>query len=193
MSPLSLSARLRWSVLWLLCVAAPASAATDTLHQGLDACAGLSDDALRLDCFDALARLSTRDEPQAPEPPAAAAGTRTYPMEGAQSPPEPAAPKPEPPAAAEPPHRADPALFGFENRSTENLDEIRSPYAGRFDGWSGRTVFTLENGQVWRQTENGKLSWSADRPMITISKGVFGSFRLSVDGVNKSVRVERVQ
>lgn len=179
-------------LLGLAVAAVPAAAQTDTLRESLTACAGLTDDALRLGCYDALAGLAAEEAP----PPAPAAA-RSYPLEGDPAPAEPPAADPAvpptPPAPPAAPDRANMELFGFENRATEDIDEIKSRFAGRFEGWSGHTLFPLENGQVWRQTESDKLTWAADNPMITISKGVFGSFRLGVEGVNKSVRVERIK
>ncbi len=89
---------------------------------------------------------------------------------------------------------ADADLFGFENRKfIEGMQQIESRYVGEFRGWSGKTLFRLENGQVWQQAETSRLVWRSESPMITIKKAVFGSFRLKVEGVNKSVRVKRVK
>ncbi|HUO82907.1 MAG TPA: hypothetical protein VM616_08630 [Gammaproteobacteria bacterium] len=189
-SSLRASPGLRATLLSLALATAPAAAQTDTLRESLAACAGLSDDALRLGCYDALAELAADETPRGTDAPAAGSA-RNYPVEGE---PVPAVPPPaEPPPAPAVAERGNMDLFGLENRATEDIDEIKSRFAGRFEGWSGHTLFPLENGQVWRQTESDKLSWSADNPMITISKGVFGSFRLGVEGVNKTVRVERVK
>lgn len=66
---------------------------------------------------------------------------------------------------------------------------------GVLHGWSGKTVFHLENGQIWRQ--RGTDSWSAgkslDHPKATIKPAAFGSWLLKIDGYNATTRVERVR
>ena len=81
--------------------------------------------------------------------------------------------------------------FGKVNE--DETSEITSRIIGQFDGWSGDTVFRLENGQVWRQSGNGFLKVSMNNPRVTIEKAVFGGFRLSVEGYNSRVKVKRVQ
>ena len=88
------------------------------------------------------------------------------------------------------------AEFGAEligGRETLGPDEIQSRLVGEFVGWRGNTTFTLENGQVWRQAEEGRLVFRSDAPLITIRRGAFGTYRLTVEGVNRSVRVRRLE
>lgn len=74
------------------------------------------------------------------------------------------------------------------------LKEINSRLVGEFSGWSGDTVFRLENGQVWQQARDGRLVWrGVESPMVTIKRGFMGSYRLSIDGVNKQVNVKRIK
>ncbi len=51
------------------------------------------------------------------------------------------------------------AKFGAETmQSKEQLQEpsrIESRIAGTFTGWTGNTVFKLENGQIWKQAATG--------------------------------------
>jgi hypothetical protein len=71
---------------------------------------------------------------------------------------------------------------------------IRSRIVGPFTGWRGQTVFELENGQVWRQSESGTFAiGEVENPSVEISPGMFGSWRLRVDGYNSRVRVERIR
>jgi hypothetical protein len=37
------------------------------------------------------------------------------------------------------------------------------------------------------------MSWKASNPMITIKRGFMGSYQLAVEGVNKKVRVKRIE
>jgi len=73
-------------------------------------------------------------------------------------------------------------------------EEFQSRIIGEFSGWSGNTVFRLENGMVWRQDENDRFRLQpVDSPMVTIKPGLFGAWRLSVEGHNRAVRVERIE
>ncbi|NIM71482.1 MAG: hypothetical protein GTN86_12795 [Xanthomonadales bacterium] len=96
-------------------------------------------------------------------------------------------------AAAQP--RQD--IRGFENVAIGEMDEstIVSRILGTFEGWDGETVFRLENGMVWVQADDNASFHVADmeNPVVTIEKGFFRTWRLSVEGYNSSVRVERIQ
>lgn len=73
-------------------------------------------------------------------------------------------------------------------------EEFQSRIVGEFSGWSGDTVFRLENGMVWRQDESDRFRLQpVDSPMVTIKPGLFGAWRLSVEGHNRAVRVERIE
>jgi len=73
-------------------------------------------------------------------------------------------------------------------------EEFQSRIVGEFSGWSGNTVFRLENGMVWRQDESDRFRLQpVDSPMVTIKPGLFGAWRLTVEGHNRAVRVERIE
>ncbi len=87
-----------------------------------------------------------------------------------------------------------PDSTGFAADPTGGAGEVRSRLPGEFRGWKGKTVFTLENGQVWQQTGND--SWSGvklENPTVLIEPGAFGSWRLKVEGYNTTTRVKRVR
>ena len=81
--------------------------------------------------------------------------------------------------------------FGKVIESEAN--EISSRIIGQFNGWDGDTKFNLENGQIWQQSGNGILKVSMNNPKVTIAKGMFGGFILSVEGYNSKVKVKRVK
>jgi|TARA_B110000495_G_C22990956_1_gene583525 hypothetical protein len=72
-------------------------------------------------------------------------------------------------------------------------EEINTSVVGVFNGWSGETEFTLQNGQVWKQSGNGMLTAKIDSPKIRIRKGLFGSYILNVEGFNSSIKVKRIK
>jgi hypothetical protein len=130
-------------------------------------------------------------------PPAPAQTPRAQPAPPAPAA-ESAAPVAAPTAAAATSAGSLPGEDGFglertEKGQKETLKEIRSRHVGEFNGWTGQTVFRLENGQVWQQVRSGRMVWRADSPMITIRRGFMGGYRLSVEGVNKQVYVKRIK
>lgn len=71
---------------------------------------------------------------------------------------------------------------------------VRSRLLGSFRGWSGNTVFRLENGQVWQQTDGGRLAGvNMESPSVTIEKSLFGAWHLSVEGYNTRAKVQRLE
>ena len=53
-----------------------------------------------------------------------------------------------------------------------------------------RLIITLENAQVWRQTDNSVFDVAAG-DAVTIEKASFGSFLLRKAGSNRTIRVKR--
>jgi hypothetical protein len=71
---------------------------------------------------------------------------------------------------------------------------VESKIQGSFRGWSGATEFTLENGQVWRQSESGAAEFAVlQSPVVKIVPKSFGSWLLKIEGINSSLRVRRVR
>lgn len=189
----------------MLLTTLPAMAA-DTL---LETCVAIGDDRARLACYDEVAGRAGPEArwpvPATQEPAAQLPATPTTQKPAAQLPappaaPEIAAPPPAPatlPATLPAPARAPLASadddFGLDRERGNDQREIQSRLDGEFTGWSGRTLFKLENGQVWRQSEPGRFRAQIDRPLITIERGAFNSYRLKVDGMNRSIRVKRVR
>jgi len=74
----------------------------------------------------------------------------------------------------------------------ESEERIITRIAGPFNGWDGATVFKLENGQVWRQSEPGVYYFKPmDSPAVLIEK-VYGGWRL-YDQNGGWVRVIRIK
>lgn len=85
--------------------------------------------------------------------------------------------------------------FGAESLSDsrpKTEDSIETSIASMKEDNRGYATFTLDNGQVWRQTESARLIFK-EGETITIKKGVFKSFYLSKPNNNRSVRVKRIQ
>jgi len=153
----------------LLSVAVPCAGA------GVDDCRQITDDAERLACYD---ELFGREESSDPPGDANTAGAGKEVTDG----------RPDPDAASE---------FGAEQLPAQAVDSIEARLVGDFTGWSGDTVFRLDNGQVWQQTRNYIRAYTPREPMhvprVTISKGLFGSYDLRIEGVKRVVQVKRIK
>ena len=104
--------------------------------------------------------------------------------------------KPPPPAvpAVDPEER-----FGMEqvrqpDPAPEQVPErITARIQGEFRGWSGQTIFRLDNGQVWQQRVGGRYrSRKLENPSVAIEKGTFGYY-LKVLDLDRSIGVRRVR
>ena len=91
-----------------------------------------------------------------------------------------------------------------EKAATEAVDEavkrkeggppqvIQSRIVGPFTGYNGRTTFTLENGQVWAQSQHDSAAFKkVDSPPVLILKGQIG-YRMYIAG-GSVIRVQRIK
>jgi len=70
---------------------------------------------------------------------------------------------------------------------------VESSIVGEFNGWSGRTIVKLENGQKWQQSESGSRGdVRMSNPSVIIKPMSMDSWLMVVKGCNCSVRVKRV-
>ena len=73
---------------------------------------------------------------------------------------------------------------------------VREPFEamiqGRFSGWSGKTVFPLDNGQVWRQRHGGRYRHTDDDQSVRIYKNLLGMWQMKVLSTGRSVPVRQI-
>ena len=82
--------------------------------------------------------------------------------------------------------------FGLKQSQVETLrSRITSVERGPLD----RLTFYLENGQVWKQIEDtyGLFRVRQDPAFAVITHASLGSFKLTVEGGSRSVRVKRIE
>lgn len=99
-----------------------------------------------------------------------------------------AAPTPAPSAASA-------SSFGKEMLSGEQRGEpkrIEAHIAGSFSGWTGNTLFKLDNGQVWQQADSSVYETKLENPQVVIKRLGFG-YLLTLTGHGATVFVKRVQ
>ncbi|MDG2461557.1 MAG: hypothetical protein P8M73_11810 [Luminiphilus sp.] len=63
---------------------------------------------------------------------------------------------------------------------------------GPFSGWSGKTVFTLSNGQVWRQRSGSDYRHTAEGQTVAVKKNFVGYWTLTVLSSGRTVGVRRI-
>lgn len=72
-------------------------------------------------------------------------------------------------------------------------ETFQSSIVGEFNGFGRGQRYTLENGQVWEQTDAARLDGvNKVNPAVTMYPGAFGAWFLRIDGYNTRARVRRV-
>jgi hypothetical protein len=90
---------------------------------------------------------------------------------------------------------ADNRGFEYNTKDKAPIEDIHSTIVGTFDGWRGKgTQFTLANGMVWQQEDDGRFYMNpVENPEVVIKKGLFSRWDLSVVGYGSSIRVRRIK
>ena len=167
--------------------------AAESIPADLERCATIAEDAERLACYDQLAGRAL-PAPAATDMarPVAESPTETPPVAAVVQRPAPAVAPSEPVAAK--------TLDDIDSETSPNAiadeaDEllVRARVTRCEKDARKKYYFVFDNGQVWKQAQSGRVSHRASRPRITIKRGALGSFRLSVEGLNRTVRVERIK
>lgn len=71
-------------------------------------------------------------------------------------------------------------------------DTVESSIDGEFNGWTGETIFKLQNGQIWEQSSYAYWYHYAYSPKVLIYKS--GSvYKMKVDGVDSTINVTRIK
>jgi hypothetical protein len=193
---------LKSSLLLVCLVCAPPCLAAEPLA-GVLACRAITDSAARLACFDretaALASapaLSSAAAPTAPAAPAALAAAATPENNAA------------PAIASAAPRSAAPVLdaqqsFGLSGSAIAANEEAvgaRPAKLAKIGGriialalaGNGRTLFTLDNTQVWRQLESDGDMLAKLGDSASISRGLLGSYWLQLKN-GRGCKVTRVK
>ncbi|MEM0929484.1 MAG: hypothetical protein AAGI89_09355 [Pseudomonadota bacterium] len=190
----------------MVVIAVPSSLAQQPDADALRACQEISDADERLRCFDdALAPTPEQPVPEAAvTPPVPAPQPQPAPREETATAvpiaPAPSASSPPPAPARTEQERID--AFGAEDlvreREEDALTELRAVVASHEETSTGKHVFTLENGQVWRQIGGDNRSLyiprRRDGPLeVIIRPGAVGSHSLRLANSKRSIKVERVR
>ena len=73
-------------------------------------------------------------------------------------------------------------------------EPIEATLAGEFNGFGKGRQYTLDNGQVWEQTDDARVSGvRRQTPGVKITPGVMGAWYLQVEGLNTRAKVRRTK
>ena len=90
-----------------------------------------------------------------------------------------------------------PADFGKPASRPQEVDQLTASVRELSRTARGKALFVLDNGQVWRQLDGDDsqiLDPVPGRAMkITIVRGLFDSYNLTIEGRNGLVKVRRVE
>ena len=78
-------------------------------------------------------------------------------------------------------------------RSEETASEFEATVIGEVNGWSGRGVFKLDNGQVWVQRGNERSNKRMSNPKVSIKQNFLGFYVMTFHSTGQKVRVKRRQ
>lgn len=177
-----------------LAVSLVGTVVADDVRGELLRCAQLQDTQVRLACYDALASVSA----SAATAPSGASGSVTDDSSAAV-----VAQAPDGTRAATAAGQAAPEaesgqsltdrLFGMLPGREAGDNFLESRVVGEVRNPREGARFTLENGQVWQQTDRTRRNYRATNPKVEIKEGFMNSYRMRLEGLNGRIRVRRVE
>ncbi|MCC5887523.1 MAG: hypothetical protein JJT88_13905 [Gammaproteobacteria bacterium] len=81
----------------------------------------------------------------------------------------------------------------IQHGSQEKRSEVRSRIVGTFNGWSGNTIFELENGQIWQQRHPARLEFHGHAPEVILRRNFMGFYSMEVPVTGRSVLVRQIR
>lgn len=83
-----------------------------------------------------------------------------------------------------------------EAQKVEDVEDkigIEANVIPKFEGWTGKTIFQLDNGQVWKQRMSGNMRYSGDDYRVVITRNFIGKYNLEHLETGRSIGVQRLQ
>jgi hypothetical protein len=90
------------------------------------------------------------------------------------------------------PLKSAPVVSAQDPPAAKTPEVVESRIEGDFEGWEGDTIFKLDNGQVWQQTDGRYKYKYKYRPRVVIVKSG-RSYLMQVEGVDDRIRVEQLK
>lgn len=85
------------------------------------------------------------------------------------------------------------AEFGLRKPAAQAVEGVESHIPGTFRGWSANSVIRLANGQEWQVADGSWLAGEWTDPRVRVRRGLFGGYRLQIEGLNREIGVRRVR
>lgn len=159
-----------------------------SLNEGMLSCKQIDNSLRRLVCFDELAKKIDRTTDKQTSAPAKMLVKET---KVETNKPVPAnvskSSKPEITSEAK-------TKFGYENKqSTDDMiQQIEAKIIDIKKSAYGNLIITLDNDQIWRQTDSSRLKLS-EGELIKVTRGSLGSFFIGKENANRRIRAKRVK
>ena len=71
-------------------------------------------------------------------------------------------------------------------------EPFEAEIVGPFNGWSGKTVFTLSNGQVWHQRSGSNSRHPAKGQTVEVKKNFMGLWTMRVKSSGRTIGIYRI-
>ena len=78
------------------------------------------------------------------------------------------------------------------NPASGGAQTIESYIDGDFEGWSGETIFKLDNAQIWQQASYSYTYHYAYRPKVLIYRSG-ATYKMQVEGLSGTISVKRLK
>lgn len=95
-------------------------------------------------------------------------------------------------AVAGPKVNKPPSQWTEEEKEAERNFEIAAKVVPGLRGWNGKTVFRLDNGQIWQQRMPGRFRYTGSNSEVVITKNMVGGYKMTHVESGRSVLVKRV-
>lgn len=161
------------------------SLAAEINVQALKACSLVENDFQRLQCFDQVVAGKEVTRSNKKSVPAIVATTVAEPVSSTVN----AAPAKE--AAKPQANSQSQDNFGLEHKQIEKAgDEISAKVTKVQTKVHGQLLISLDNGHVWQQIGSDRFKVKVGEAVV-ISRGMFNSFLMQVEGRNRGIKVKR--
>ena len=70
--------------------------------------------------------------------------------------------------------------------------EIMAKVVPAFRGWSGKTVFKLDNGQTWQQRQSNKMRYNGTDSSVVIKRNMIGKYVMEHLASGRAIGVKRI-